>query len=113
MKIAILGDTHFGARNRNVVIEAWQRKFYEQVFWPAIDDKSITHIIQVGDYFDSRKWLNIQTLAFQKEMMVKPVQDRDIRCDVIIGNHDIPFKHSLKNNSPCLLYTSPSPRDCT
>ncbi len=100
MKIAILGDTHFGARNRNVVIEAWQRKFYEQVFWPAIDDKSITHIIQVGDYFDSRKWLNIQTLAFQKEMMVKPVQDRDIRCDVIIGNHDIPFKHSLKNNSP-------------
>ena len=67
MKIAILGDTHFGARNRNVVIEAWQRKFYEQVFWPAIDDKSISHIIQVGDYFDSRKWLNIQTLAFQKK----------------------------------------------
>lgn len=100
MKIAILGDTHFGARNRNVVIEAWQKRFYEEVFWPYIDKEKIQHVIQVGDWFDSRKWLNIQTLAFQKEMMVTPIQKRDMRLDVIVGNHDIPFKHSLKNNSP-------------
>ena len=97
MKIAILGDTHFGARNRNVVIEAWQKRFYEEVFWPYIDKEKIQHVIQVGDWFDSRKWLNIQTLAFQKEMMVIPIQKRDMRLDVIVGNHDIPFKHSLKS----------------
>ena len=44
MKIAILGDTHFGARNRNIVIEAWQKKFYEETFWPYIDDLSLIHI---------------------------------------------------------------------
>ncbi len=100
MKIAILGDTHFGARNRNVVIESWQRRFYEEVFWPYIEENKIQRIIQVGDWFDSRKWLNIQTLAFQKEMMVEKCQANNIQLDVLVGNHDIPFKHSLKNNSP-------------
>lgn len=100
MKIAILGDTHFGARNRNITIENWQRKFYEEFFWPKIDELGISHVIQVGDYFDSRKWLNIQTIAFQKEVFVKPSQERNVTVDVLVGNHDIPFRHSLENNSP-------------
>jgi len=100
MKIAILGDTHFGARNRNITIEKWQRKFYEEFFWPTISEQGITQIIQVGDYFDSRKWLNIQTIAFQKEVFVKPSQDHNVTVDVLVGNHDIPFRHSLKNHSP-------------
>lgn len=100
MKIAILGDTHFGARNRNITIEKWQRKFYEEYFWPTIDDLGIRQIIQVGDYFDSRKWLNIQTIAFQKDVFVNQAQKRDVNVDVLVGNHDIPFRHSLKNNSP-------------
>jgi len=100
MLIAILGDTHFGARNRNITIESWQRRFYEEYFWPTIDELGIQQIIQVGDYFDSRKWLNIQTIAFQKEVFVDQAQRRDVNVDVLVGNHDIPFRHSLKNNSP-------------
>ena len=99
MKIAIVGDVHFGARNRNVLIEKWQRKFYEEYFWPKIDELGIDTILQTGDYFDSRKWINIQTMAFHKEVFVKPAQAR--RCDVhvIVGNHDIPLRNSLANNS--------------
>lgn len=100
MLIAILGDTHFGARNRNITIEKWQRRFYEECFWPTIDDMGITQVIQVGDYFDSRKWLNIQTIAFQKDVFVNQAQRRNVNVDVLVGNHDIPFRHSLKNNSP-------------
>ena len=33
-------------------------------------------------------------------MMLDPSKERDIHVDVLVGNHDIPFKHSLKNNSP-------------
>lgn len=100
MLIAILGDTHFGARNRNITIEKWQRRFYEECFWPTIDELGISQVIQVGDYFDSRKWLNIQTIAFQKEVFVNQAQSRNVFVDVLVGNHDIPFRHSLKNNSP-------------
>lgn len=99
MKIAILGDVHFGARNRNLTIENWQRKFYEEFFWPEIDRLGIDTIFQTGDYFDSRKWINIQTMAFQKEVFVKPAQERKCDVRVIVGNHDIPLRNSLKNSS--------------
>lgn len=100
MKIAIVGDTHFGARNSNLTIQYWQEKFWTDVFWPYIDKHKITTIIQTGDYFDNRKWINLQTMAFQKKMFVKNLQKRNMKCYGIIGNHDIPLRYSLENNSP-------------
>lgn len=108
MKIAIVGDAHFGARNRNLVIEKWQRRFYEEFFWPKIDELGIETVFQTGDYFDSRKWINIQTMAFQKEVFVKPCQERNIDCHVIVGNHDIPLRHSLDNSSVAQILGSES-----
>lgn len=99
MKIAIIGDTHFGARNSNQIVEHWQRRFYEEHFWPKMDEMGIKTIIQTGDYFDNRKWINLQTMAFQKEVFVKQAQRRNISTFVIIGNHDIPLRHSLMNSS--------------
>ncbi len=34
MKIAILTDTHFGARNDSQHFDAYFRKFYDDVFFP-------------------------------------------------------------------------------
>lgn len=99
MKIAIIGDTHFGARNSNQVIESWQRRFYEEVFWPYIEEHGIKTIIQTGDFFDNRKWINLQTMAFQKEVFVKKAQQLQVSTYVIVGNHDIPLRHSLANSS--------------
>ena len=99
MLIAFIGDTHFGARNSNSIVEYWQRKFYEEVFWPYIEKNGIKTIIQTGDWFDNRKWLNIQSIAFQKEVFVKPSQKLGVNVHVIVGNHDIPLRHSLTNNS--------------
>lgn len=100
MKIAILGDTHFGSRNSNGTIQHWQEKFFNDVFWPYIDEHNIKTVIQTGDYFDNRKWINIQTMAFQKKIFVDHIQKRDMTCYGIIGNHDIPLRYSLENNSP-------------
>jgi len=99
MKIALIGDTHFGARNSNQVVESWQRRFYEEVFWPYIDKHGIKTIIQTGDWFDNRKWINLQSMAFQKEVFVKQAQQREVSTYVIVGNHDIPLRHSLENSS--------------
>ena len=102
-KIIILGDLHFGARNSNQIIEHWQRKFFEECFWPYVKLNGIKQIIQLGDWWDNRKWININTIAFQKEVFVKPSIEHNVQVDAIIGNHDIPYRHSLENNSPQLM----------
>ena len=99
MKIAILGDTHFGARNSNQTIQHWQKRFYEEVFWPYIEEQGITTIIQTGDYFDNRKWINLQTMAFQREVFVQRAQELSVDVRGIVGNHDIPYRHSLRDSS--------------
>ena len=100
MKIAFLGDTHFSCRNSNQVIQRWQQKFFEKCFWPYIEEHGITTIIQTGDYFDNRKWINLQTMSFQKQVFVDRAKELDVTVHGIIGNHDIPLRHSLEMNSP-------------
>jgi len=104
-KIAILGDTHFGARSSNRVVEYWQRKFFEECFWPEIKNQGITEIIQTGDYFDNRKSIDLQSLAFQKEVFVDKVAEYECNAHVIVGNHDIPYRNTLKNNSISQILT--------
>lgn len=99
MKIAILGDSHFGARNSNRVTQHWQERFYNEIFWPYIDANDIKTIIQTGDYFDDRKSINLQSLAFQRNVFVKEAQKRNVDVHVLVGNHDIPLRHSLRNSS--------------
>ena len=100
MKIAILGDMHVGCRNSNQIIQQWQKRFFEECFWPKIDELGITRIVQVGDYFDNRKFINLNTMAFQREVFVRQAQKRGMFVNGIVGNHDIPYRHSLANNSP-------------
>jgi hypothetical protein len=48
---------------------------------------------------DRRKYINFQTLAFAKEVFFEPAKVRNIRIHWVLGNHDLPFKHSLKLSS--------------
>ena len=99
MKIAILGDTHFGARNSHQTLQHWQKRFYDEIFWPYIEENNISTVIQTGDYFDNRKFLNVQTIAFQDEVFIQKAQELNVTVHGIVGNHDIPYRYSLKNSS--------------
>ena len=108
MKIALLGDTHFGARSSNRNVEHWQRLFYENVFWPKIKEEGITEVIQTGDYFDNRKSIDLQTLSFQKEVFCDKAQELGVNVVGLIGNHDIPLRHSLAMSSPVQILNKES-----
>jgi hypothetical protein len=103
MRIALLNDTHAGIRGDMIEMANYQGRFYEEVFFPYLEDHDIKHIIHLGDYFDRRKYINFNSLQRNRDHFIKPMIERGITMDLIIGNHDVYFKNTNALNSPELL----------
>lgn len=103
MRIAILGDTHFGARNDNQAFHDYFEKFYRDVFFPYLKENKIKKIIQLGDLFDRRKYVNFYTLKRSKEYFFDKLVEHDMFMYMFVGNHDTYFKNTNEVNSPELL----------
>ena len=104
-KVLLITDQHFGVRNDNQYYLERYRLFYENIVLPYIDEHGITEIINLGDTFDRRKYVNFNSLDYTHDMWFKPVADRGIRMTCLVGNHDIYYKNTLKVSSPDLLLT--------
>jgi len=102
MKIAFVTDTHFGVRNDNLVFAEYQKKFFENDFWPVVKEQCDA-IVHLGDTFDRRKFINFNSLHLAKEMFFNPSTTFDGDVHMIIGNHDTYFKKKNDVNSPDLL----------
>lgn len=103
MKIALITDQHFGVRNSSVALLDNQQKFYENIFFPTIDDYKINTIVDLGDCFDNRKSINMYALHRAKEMYFDEILKRDITIHSIVGNHNSYFKNTNDINSNALL----------
>ena len=103
MKIAILNDTHAGVRGDMVEMSKYAGRFYEEVFFLYLDEHNIKHIIYLGDYFDRRKYVNFASLKANREHFIEPMLERDIKMDLILGNHDVYYKNTNEVNAPELL----------
>ena len=99
MKIALITDTHFGARNDSLLFLEFFRKFYDNVFFPTLKERGITEVIHLGDVVDRRKFINYKTLNSMKDILFYPLEEMGVNIKVIIGNHDIYYKNTLKVNS--------------
>lgn len=103
MIIAILGDTHLGARGGVSHFNQFFNKFYAELFYPYLIKHNIKHIIQLGDIFDNRTSLSIKAYADCKHIWFNPLVENQIHMTIILGNHDIHHKNTLKINTPSLL----------
>ena len=103
MKIAILGDTHLGARNASGHFSKFFNKFFADIFYPYLIENNIKEVIQLGDLFDNRTQLSIKAYHACKDTWFQPLVDNGITMHTLLGNHDIFYKSSLKVNSPELL----------
>lgn len=99
MKIAILGDTHWGARGDSEAFREHFNKFYKEIFFPYLRDNNIDTVIQMGDMMDRRKFVNFRTLFLMKENFIKPFEDGEFKLHVIVGNHDTYFRNTNEVNS--------------
>lgn len=103
MKVALITDQHFGARNDSVAFLDYFEKFYDQVFFPTLDQNGITTVLILGDTFDRRKYVNFYALDRAKKMFFDKLQNRNIEVHMLAGNHDTYFKNTNEVNSPDLL----------
>ena len=99
MNIALITDTHFGARNDSLIFSDFFRKFYENVFFPTLKERNIKSIIHLGDVVDRRKFINYKTLNSMKDILFDPLEKMGADIKIIIGNHDIYYKNTLSVNS--------------
>ena len=104
MKIAIITDTHYGARKGSKLFQDYFELFYKNVFFPTLEQYGITTIIHMGDAFDSRKSIDYQSFEWAKRVVFEPLSKYDVR--MITGNHDCYYKNTNNVNSPNLLLQS-------
>lgn len=105
MKIAVLGDTHFGVRSDSGHFHDHMKKFYSEVFFPYLEENCIDKVLQVGDLFDNKKQINLKSLTLAKEYFFDVLQEKDIVLFTFVGNHDSFHRNSIKiNTQETLLY---------
>jgi len=105
LKVAIITDQHFGARNDSLGFLDFYEKFYENTFFPTIDSAGIDTVLILGDTFDRRKYVNFYSLDRAKKMFFDKLEERGIRVHMLAGNHDTYYKNTNEVNSPELLLT--------
>jgi DNA repair exonuclease SbcCD nuclease subunit len=101
MKVAILTDTHYGARKGSKFIHDYFELFYKNIFFPALEEHSVETVIHMGDAFDSRKSIDYQSLQWAKRVVFEPLSKYEVH--MIVGNHDCYYKNTNEVNSPELL----------
>jgi DNA repair exonuclease SbcCD nuclease subunit len=105
LKVAIITDQHFGARNDSIAFLDFFQKFYDNTFFPTLDASGINTVLVLGDTFDRRKYVNFYALDRAKKMFFDKLEERGITVYMLAGNHDTYYKNTNEVNSPDLLLT--------
>ena len=103
MKVALITDQHFGARNDSIHFLDFYEKFYKECFFPTLDSLGISTVLILGDTFDRRKYINFYSYKRAREMFFDKLAERDVQVYMLAGNHDTYFKNTNDVNSPELL----------
>ena len=98
-KVALITDTHFGVRKGSQIFHDYFERFYADTFFPALDERNIRTVLHLGDVFDVRKGIDYWSLDWAKRVFFDPLMARGIDTHIIVGNHDIFYRTSLKLNS--------------
>ena len=103
MKVAIITDQHFGARKNSKLFHDYFLKFYNDVFFPTLEQHGITTIIDMGDTFDSRKGIDFSALSWAKNNYYDRLQQMGVTVHTIVGNHTAYYKNTNEVNAVDLL----------
>tara|TARA_A100001201_G_scaffold32878_1_gene35437 strand:+ start:160 stop:1200 length:1041 start_codon:yes stop_codon:yes gene_type:complete len=103
MKVAIITDQHFGCRKNSKLFHDYFLKFYNDIFFPYLEENGITEVIDMGDTFDSRKGIDFSALAWAKDNYYDRLGIMGVRVHTIVGNHTAYYKNTNEVNAVDLL----------
>jgi len=63
MKIAIITDQHFGVKKGSKIYHDYFQKFYNEVFFPTLEDEGISAVIAITQHI-----IKIQTTSIQLKL---------------------------------------------
>ena len=106
MKIALINDTHFGARSDSQLFFDYFMKFFDEVFFPYLLKNNIKTVIHAGDLMDRRKFVNFNILNQVRERFMEKIHEHGIQFHCILGNHDVYYRNTNKVNSLRELFDS-------
>lgn len=92
--IALITDTHLGARSNCEHVNAYFLKFFSSFFFPVLKERGVKTVIHLGDLGQYKKQVNTKILHDWTSMVFEPL--KDYTCYFIVGNHDCYYK---QNNS--------------
>lgn len=101
MKIGVISDTHWAARKSSKHLHDYFELFYNNVFFPTLEEHEIKTVIHMGDAFDNRKSIDFWGLNWTKKIVLEPLRKYEVH--MLVGNHDIFLRNSTEINSPELL----------
>jgi len=99
VKIALINDTHFGARGDSQLFFDYFMKFFDNVFFPYLKENDIKTVIHAGDLMDRRKFVNFNILNQIRTRFINKLKNEGIELHCILGNHDVYYRNTNTVNS--------------
>lgn len=97
-KIALFTDIHWGKKNNSKIHNQDCLDFCTWFCKQVKQDPAITHIAFLGDWFESRSSINIETLELSYQGL-KMINDLGKPVYFIVGNHDLHKRHTREIHS--------------
>lgn len=97
MKVALISDLHFGIKQSDATFQKSQLSFFEKQLVEELKLRSIDTIFVLGDVFDTRQSVNVQTSNVVLHLFKDIFEDFNIH--MIVGNHDLYYKNTTSVNS--------------
>ena len=104
MKVALITDQHFGGKQDSQNFLTHIERFYREQFFPYLSENDIHTVIDLGDTFDRRKFVNFNTLDKVRQFYFDTLKEQGIKLYSIVGNHSTYYRNTNSVNSSELLY---------
>ena len=98
MKYVVLGDLHFGVKGFNDDFFTQQLRFFHEQLFPYMLANNIDTIIQLGDWLDNRKNIDIKFFNRLVDEFCEPIKKHNFKFITFLGNHDIYYNSKLNIN---------------
>lgn len=100
MRIALINDTHIGARGDNPHMNDFFFRFWDNIFFPSLRKYNVEHVIHLGDVVDRRKFINFATWhRWKTDFFDRLHNEFNLPLDMLTGNHDVYYRNTNDVNA--------------